>query len=335
MHTGKSYKLPEFLIWTRRNVYILLIFGCIPVILYQVTGIKWLAIPWTVVGLLGTATAFIVGFKNTQTYNRTMDAQKIWTNILTSSRSWGIMSRDFLKNTATTKTLVNRHIAWLTALRYQMREERIWEVNDKRHNAEYQKYYSIPERETAIETELRKYMTEEELKSILTTKNKATQIMSMQSQTINELYGKQELVLPQFIEMQKAIFNFYTVQGQSESIKDSPYPRQYSTINTFFVNLFCFLLPFGMLHEFDKLNDSVNGIMKGNMVWLVVPFSMIISWMYTSLEQVGESTENPFEGSANDVPISQMCRAIEIELRDMLGEKERPPSLLPQHNIIL
>jgi putative membrane protein len=178
-------------------------------------------------------------------------------------------------------------------------------------------------------------MTEEELKDILTKKNKATQIMSMQSQTINELFGKQELVLPQYIEMQKAIFNFYTVQGQSESIKDSPYPRQYSTINTFFVNLFCFLLPFGMLQEFDKLNDSVSGIMKGNMVWLVVPFSMIISWMYTSLEQVGESTENPFEGSANDVPISQICRAIEIELRDMLGEKELPPSLEPQHNIIL
>jgi putative membrane protein len=200
---------------------------------------------------------------------------------------------------------------------------------------EYQKYYSIPEKETTIETELRKYMTEEELKDILTGKNKATQIMSMQSQTINELFGKQELVLPQYIEMQKAIFNFYTVQGQSESIKDSPYPRQYSTINTFFVNLFCFLLPFGMLQEFDKLNDSVSGIMKGNMVWLVVPFSMIISWMYTSLEQVGESTENPFEGSANDVPISQICRAIEIELRDMLGEKELPPSLEPQHNIIL
>lgn len=52
-----------------------------------------------------------------------------------------------------------------------------------------------------------------------------------------------------------------------------------------------------MLKDFDKLNDSVEGILKGNMVWLTIPFSVLISWVYTSLEQVGESTENPFEGS--------------------------------------
>jgi putative membrane protein len=42
--------------------------------------------------------------------------------------------------------------------------------------------------------------------------------------------------------------------------------------------------------------------------------------MYTSLAQVGESTENPFEGSANDVPISTLCAAMERDLRWMLGE---------------
>jgi putative membrane protein len=42
--------------------------------------------------------------------------------------------------------------------------------------------------------------------------------------------------------------------------------------------------------------------------------------MYTSLEQVGESTENPFEGGANDVPISTLCSIIERDLKEMLGE---------------
>ncbi len=88
MHTGKSYKLSEFLVWTRRTIYILLLIGILPVLLYQVAGIKWIAIPWTVVALLGTATAFIVGFKNTQTYNRTWEARQIWGAILNSSRAW-------------------------------------------------------------------------------------------------------------------------------------------------------------------------------------------------------------------------------------------------------
>ncbi|MNR60573.1 Bestrophin, RFP-TM, chloride channel [compost metagenome] len=60
------------------------------------------------------------------------------------------------------------------------------------------------------------------------------------------------------------------------------------------------------------------------MVWLVVPFSVIISWIYTSLEQVGESTENPFEGGANDVPISHLSTMIERDIKQMHGRAGLP-----------
>jgi putative membrane protein len=106
-------------------------------------------------------------------------------------------------------------------------------------------------------------------------------------------------------------------------------------MNTILVRMFCFLLPFGLLHEFDKLNDTMTGVMKGHMVWLVIPFSVLISWLYTSLEQVGESTENPFEGSPNDVPISQLSRAIEIEMRQMIGDRVLPSPLTPQNDILV
>ena len=61
MHTGKSYRLFEFLDWTRRDIYVLIVLGIVPVVAYQTGNMKWLGIPWTVVSLLGTATAFIVG----------------------------------------------------------------------------------------------------------------------------------------------------------------------------------------------------------------------------------------------------------------------------------
>jgi len=335
MYTGKSYKVLEFIVWTRKSIYMLLFMGILPVVLYQYFNLKWLGVSWTVVALLGTATAFIVGFKNTQTYSRTVEAQQIWTAILNSSRSWGTMTRDFLNDAEYTKILIYRHFAWLTALRYEMRSHRVWETVSKVHNAEYQKYYSIPEWETELETELSKYLDTDELKYILGTKNKATQIMALQSKTLRQLYDKQEVVVLQFVDMQRTIKDFYTQQGRSEQLKDSPYPRQYAIINSLLVRFFCFLLPFGMLKEFDKLNESVEGIMKGNMAWLVIPFSVIVSWMYMALGQVGESTENPFEGSANDVPISQISRLIEIDLREILGETNLPPFLQPQHDIIL
>jgi len=245
------------------------------------------------------------------------------------------MSRDFLNNPDKTKELVYRHFAWLTALRYQMRDSRAWETTTKTYNANYKAFYSVPEKETSLESELANYISADELKYILSTKNRAVQLMSLQSKALKALFDNREIDSYQFVEMEKMVRDFYDNQGKSERIKNFPYPRQFATINSFFITLFCFLLPFGMLKEFDKLNDGITGIFEGNMVWLAVPFSVLISWVYTSLEQVGESTENPFEGAANDVPISQMSRTIEIDLREMLGETDLPPALQPKNNIIL
>jgi putative membrane protein len=335
MHVGKSYKLWEFLVWTRRDIYVLIVLGAVPVVLYQVGGLKWLGIPWTAVALLGTATAFIVGFKNIQTYNRTWEARQIWGEIAGSSRAWGTMCRDFVNRPEKVRTLVYRHLAWLTAMRYHMRDSRAWETASKPNNVEYGKLYSVPEKEVALEAELAKYLAADELKGILAASNKATQILGLQSGTIKELFVGQEIVVLQFVDMQRALRDLHLQQARSERIKDFPFPRQFVVVSSMFVKLFCFLLPFGLLREFDKLNESVDGLMKGNMVWLVIPVSVVISWMYTSLDQVGESTENPFEGTANDVPISQMSRAVEIDLRQILCETELPPARQPQNDIVL
>jgi putative membrane protein len=335
MHVGHSYRFSEFLVWTRRKFYLPALLAVLAVVLYQFAGLKWVAIPWAVVALLGTATAFIVGFKNTQTYSRTVEAQQIWTGIASGSRVWGTMSRDFLENPEHSKTLIYRHLALLTAIRYRMRESQVWESVDKKSNAEYQRHYVIPERETPLAAELAKYLAADELAELLDSPNPATRLIDMQSKAIKRLHADKEIVLNYFLYMQNSIKDFYGYLANCERIKDAPYPRQYAIINFLFVRFFCLLLPFGMLAQFDMLNQNVGGMMAGHMIWLVIPFSVFVSWMYTSLDQVGESTENPFEGNANDVPISQICRAIEIDLRRMLGESSLPAPLVPRNNIIL
>ncbi len=335
MHTGRSYRLFEFLDWTRRDIYVLIVLGVVPAVAYQTGNMKWLGIPWTVVALLGTATAFIVGFKNLQSYNRTWEARQIWGDILSGTRAWGTVSRDYLDDAEKSKELVYRHLAWLTALRYQLRETRAWEATSKAPNAEYLRYYSIPEMQTPLETELARFLPDAELTKILATRGKATQILSLQSRAIKGLLASQAIAMTQFVDMHRSIKDFLLQQGRCERIKDFPYPRQYASINSFFINLFCLLLPLGLLREFDRLNDSVEGAIKGHMVWLAIPFSVLLSWMYTSLGRVGESTESPFEGSANDIPISHMCRTAEIDLRDMLGELDLPSPVEPTNNILL
>ncbi|HWV33458.1 MAG TPA: bestrophin family ion channel [Dyadobacter sp.] len=335
MHIGKSYRLREFLFWTRRNTYILFLLGLFPVVLHEVFELKWLNVPWPVVALLGTATAFTVGFKNAQTYNRASEGQRIWTDIVSMSRFWGIISNDFLNDRSKSRELTYRHLAWLAALRYYLREDRVWESNEKSHNKEYQQFFQIPERLRPLEDELRESLPEHEVQQILASKNRAGKILALQSKTIKALNDSGEVIAPQYAELQRMIKDFYMLQSKSEQLKDSPYPRQYAVINHIFVWTFCFMLPFGIVHDFDLLNEVVYAPLRGYMAWATIPFSMLISWMYTSLEQVGESTENPFEGSANDVPISQMSRQIDIELLEMLGEQDLPDELQPRNNIIL
>ena len=48
------------------------------------------------------------------------------------------------------------------------------------------------------------------------------------------------------------------------------------------------------------------------------------------MERIGRTGENPFEGTANDVPISTIARGIEIDLRQNMGEtKEEIPDQFP------
>jgi putative membrane protein len=335
MKIGKSYTLLEFLAWTRRKTYVLLALAVAAVLLYQVAGLKWVAAPWSVAVLMGTATSFIVGFKNAQTYGRTLEAQQVWTAIATASRYWGSIARDFPTSPRATQGLVYRHLAWLTVLRYQLRRGRAWESVTSRSNAEYRRKYCVPEDQTSLDEELEKYLPAPERVQLATTKNKAMRLIGLQSEAIRDLYAHQELAVLHHTEMQKTLKDLLEQQGKAERLKNFPYPRQYATINTFFVWCFAALLPFCMVREFDRLNELVPGLLHGHMAWFAVPFSVLVGWMYVSLDQVGESTENPFEGSANDVPISQVSRLVEIELREMLGETALPGLLQPQNQIIL
>ena len=93
------------------------------------------------------------------------------------------------------------------------------------------------------------------------------------------------------------------------------------------------LLPFGLLKEFNHLGDGT--FLENWTVYFVIPFATIVAWAFVTLDAVGESSINPFEGNANDVPISQISRMIEIDMRDMLDETDLPAPLVAVNNILM
>ena len=332
MHSGRRFTLQQVIYWTRRDIYSFAIISTVPTALYYFFDINWLVIPWVAIALVGTAAAFVVGFKNTQTYNRLWEARQIWGSIINSSRAWGIMVKDMVSSDKNDiQVLFYRHIAWLTALRYQMREPRVWENMGLKSNVEFSKFYTVPEKETPLEDELRKFLTNEELSYILSKKNRATQIISLQSAHLKELKTSGKISELDFIELERMLTTLYDHQGKSERIKNFPYPRQFATINQMFIRLFVGILPFGILQEFGKLTNDLGR----EFIWVTVPCSLIVGWVFHVMERIGESTENPFEGGPNDVPISNISRTIEIDLRDMLNETDLPKPITAVNNILM
>ena len=334
MHIGKSYGIIETAYWTRRRAYLIAASASVIVGLYQVCEWRWLALPWPVLTMLGTAASFIVGFKNTQTYNRTGEAQQIWSAISAISRYWGLISRDFPISGNAGAPLVTRHLAWLTVVRYQLRAPRVWEAAMRAPNAEYRnRLFDVDEHSIPLSDALLKYLPPEEIGALIDSDGAPVALMCQQSRAIRELYARQDIAVLHHTEMQKTIKDLVDLHARAERIKNFPYPRQYAVINSLFVWAFALLLPLGIVKEFAQL--SAPGLMQGQMGWLAVPFSVLVAWMYVALDQVGESTENPFEGGANDVPITHICHTIERELRTMLGECDLPALPEPINHILL
>jgi putative membrane protein len=339
MHTGKGYSFKEVILWTRRDILGLLVLAVIPTVLYQVFDFKYLTLPWLPLALLGTAVAFVVGFKNNASYDRLWEARKIWGAITNLSRSWGITINDYITTNHAKKAvseqeikneqqvLMNRHIAWLTALRFQLRENRPWEAINLAHNKEYKnKFFIVEEHDKSSIEAIKPYLSDIELEKVRQKTNIAAQIIALQSAHLKNLFNLGYIEDFRHMELEKVLLELYNQQGASERIKNYPYPRQFASINYWFIKLFIVLLPFGMIPEFAKLG--------GNFVWMTIPFSVLSSWIFTTMERIGETSENPFEGSANDVPITSICRNIEIDLLEILDIKHNLKALASQNNIL-
>jgi putative membrane protein len=317
MLIDRSYRVTEFLLWTRRAIYLQLAISTVVVVLYQVVGLHWLAIPWGIVFLLGTTVALSAGFKNLQTYNRNQDAQLVWCAIWSGSRAFGLACRDLIPDAWAGKRLVSRHLGWLATLRHEMRQPKPWEASEKPYNVEYRRHYDVPEHAQSLPDELARYLVADEAALVLESHGKPYQVLALQSADAARLLGEGVINASAFAELQRATREFNDLQGKTERIKNYPYPRQHAFIHAVFVRILCVLLPFGMVSELERLHASSGGWA----VWLAIPLSALIGWMYAALDQVGEATENPFEGGANDIPISEICDALERDLHEAWGER--------------
>ena len=220
--------------------------------------------------------------------------------------------------------MIYRHIAWIQVLRYQLRRKTAWSFVPKRSAKKYMQETDIE----AMRQQISELLPPEEQKIVCQQANSATQILRWQSEELKQVIEQHKLTEEfRLMGMMELITEMYTLQGKCERIKNTPFPRQYAFFSAIFVFIFVLLLPLGIVGQLAARGTP--------MIWLTVPVSVIISWVFWTMECVGDSSEDPFENFINDVPMTALCRSIEIDLRQMLGEEDVPTPLQPENDILM
>ncbi|MFN3195972.1 MAG: bestrophin family protein [Chlorobiota bacterium] len=317
MYTRRRYGFWMTFNWSRQPFVIGLVYGAIVCFASYLLDF-YISLPWGPLGIIGIAVAFYLGFKNNSSYDRTWEARKIWGSIVNNSRTFGAAVVSFVdgdNSDAIKRELIYRHIAWMTALRFQLRQKREWEHVENRVNTKYAPDV-CESGNSDMMNEVSKYISKEELGEIEPKSNKATQILKIQSERLQELRNKGYFEDFRHMEFHHLVTSFYEDQGKSERIKNFPFPRQYASVATWITVVFCIFVPFGLL-------DVIQG--KDDWLFWICPFlTGLITWVFFLMEMIGDYSENPFEGTYNDVPITSISRGIEIDMREMIDDENIP-----------
>jgi ion channel-forming bestrophin family protein len=269
-----------------------------------------IALPFSIAGILGSALAIFIAFRNQSSYARWWEARTIWGGIINNSR---IFARQMIANVdnavtigKTSKTdadlykkeMIDRQIAFAHSLRLHLRKQ------------------------SSLE-EFQHLLSEYEFKGIMQKQNRPNILLHTQGIRIKEAMQKEMLGTFDNISMEPNLATFSNWQGACERIKNTPLPMNYQYFTKLFLYVFIFVLPICLICDFAKMNID----------FMIIPVSFIICLVFAVMNRVGEINENPFENQISDIPMTALCNTIERDLKEMLGEV-LPEKLEPKNGFI-
>lgn len=278
-----------------------------------------LAVPFLPIATVGTAVAFYLGFKNNSSYDRYWEARKIWGGVVNTSRTWANQVLMYAgKDPAMQKELVRRQIAWAHALRLNLRKKSRYE------GSEFQER-NAPHIRQDWDGQMAPLLDPAELAEISAMRNPVTHLARIQGQRLKEALEVGTIDLFHQIELGAQLTELYALQGKCERIKNTPFPRQYANFSRLFVWVFIILVPVGLLDVFGLHGAgplTVGLAVKGV---LLMASNALISWMFMTMELIGDGSEDPFERGVNDVCMTALCLTIQSDLLEMIGEEPVEP----------
>ncbi|MCA9489383.1 MAG: bestrophin family protein [Myxococcales bacterium] len=265
---------------------------------------RHLSITTTPFTLVGLALSIFLGFRNNACYDRWWEARKLWGAQINTTRSMARLLLNLVRSEehadevrSFQKEMVYRVIAYTHALRLHLRQQL-----------------------GRMDAEVGPFLPADEMAALHHESNVPNAIAQRMGERVMDAYARGWIHVMHVPTLQDTLTHFLDIQGGCERIKNTPVPLSYTMLTHRIVAVYCAALPFGLVDTVGKATPLVVAI---------------VSFAFLGLDAVGSQIEDPFEEDPNDLPLHQISRMIEINLKQRLGEKELPPAIQPIDGIIL
>ena len=276
------------------------------VVAFKVLHWEWVGSKYVPLALYGSAIGIIVGFRNNSAYGRWWEGRALWGQIVNNSRSLARQvcstmhpnperhGEDADDLQAMQRRLVLHQIAYVHALRQHLRKLSPWE-------------------------EIGPLLAQDELAALQTAKNVPLSIQQQIGRLLRESKNRGWIDRLEWQAMDGNLDDLADAQGGTERIKNTPMPKQYDFFPMLFVQIYCLLLPIGMVE---------------NLGWFTPLGSTLVGFMFLALDKIGRDLEDPFDNKIYDVPLTSITRTIDINLRQLLGDSELPSPEEPIRGVL-
>ena len=257
-------------------------------------------------GLLATALSIFLVFRVNEAYARWWEARTLWGGLVNSSRSFARQATTLIGSNpdqrevsrALQQEFVYRQIAYVNALRMSLRREEDWKLLDR-------------------------FLPAGELALLEKTSNKPAQLLQTQGERLGDI--REAGLLDGFGHrmLDSTLSDLCNYQGGCERIKNTIFPDRVAYFTRAVAWLLAILIPICVVAASEEIT----------WIELVVIPIMVLVFIFTV--KLGNELKNPFENKPNDTPMTALCRTIEIDLRQQLGEEEVPAPVQPVDGILL
>ncbi len=155
-----------------------------------------------------------------------------------------------------------------------------------------------------------RYLPEDKTAALEGVVNKPNMILTDIAMMLREAHRAGMLDAYGRVRMEATLVDIANAQGGMERLKNTPLPSQYRFYPLAFVHVFCVILPFAVVQDLG---------------WYTPLGSALVGLMFLMALEIGIDLMDPFANDIYDVPMTAICRTIEIDLLQMMGDPAPKP----------